>query len=65
MLFGLMLGLWAAENEEFFTVTQENANNGYTLEVIEGCRKPHYRNEVYLEDANGDVCYVQTPPSTN
>jgi len=61
-----MLALFVQENEEFFIVTTENANNGYTWELIEeGCRKPHYRNEVYLEDANGDVCYAQMPPSTN
>lgn len=59
----LILLLFAAENEEFFAVANENAKNGYTWEVIEGgCREP-LPNTVYLEDGNGEVCFIQKPPS--
>lgn len=59
----LILLLFATENEEFFSVSHENAKNGYTWEVIEdGCRKP-LPNTVYLENGDGEVCFTQQPPS--
>ena len=59
----LILLLFATENEEFFSVSHENAKNGYTWEVIEdGCRKPLH-NTVYLENGDGEVCFTQQPPS--
>lgn len=59
----VILALFAHDNQEFFTVVDQQQKDGYQWELIEGGCRPPGEGTVSLVDANGDVCWQLEKPT--
>ena len=59
----VILALFAHDNQEFFTVVDQQQKDGYQWELIEeGCRPPG-EGTLALIDGDGNVCWQLEKPT--